>query len=69
MNLLLPLLPESWRPYAKSVLAALGAVAVALTASLPAVPSWWPIVISVLTALGVYAQPNAPQDQPGDHVA
>ena len=59
MSLLLSVLPVSWRPYAKAWLAVIGAVAVTLTIVLPAVPSWWSIVVSVLTALGVYVQPNA----------
>jgi len=67
MSLLLSVLPESWRPYAKTWLAVIGAVAVTLTIVLPEVPSWWTIVVSVLTALGVYAQPNAEAD-PGNAV-
>jgi len=59
MTLLLSVLPESWRPYAKTWLAVIGAIAVTLTIALPSVPSWWAVVVSVLTALGVYAQPNA----------
>ena len=59
MSLLLPILPASWRPYAKAILAALGAVVAALILALPAVPDWLTVASSILTALGVYAQPNA----------
>jgi len=60
MNLILPLLPVAWQPYAKSLLAALGAILVTLTVTLPSVPSWSTVGVAVLTALGVYAQPNVP---------
>ena len=59
MNLLLPLLPAKVRPYAKTVLAALGTILTAVAVLVPEVPTWVTLVLSALTALGVYVQPNA----------
>ena len=58
MNLLLPLLPAKVRPYAKAVLAALGTVLTAVALVVPNDPAWVTVVLSALTALGVYVQPN-----------
>ncbi|AFV51349.1 hypothetical protein FDG66_gp29 [Streptomyces phage phiCAM] len=55
--LLLPLLPAKARPYAKAILALLGtlaSVATLLYADDPRVAAG----VQILTALGVYAQPN-----------
>jgi hypothetical protein len=52
------LLPSAWRPYAKTVVASLGLILSALAVALPDVPEWVPVGVSLLTALGVYAQPN-----------
>jgi hypothetical protein len=55
---LLNVLPVRFQPYAKAVVAAIGAlagVAVFYFGDQPAVAA----VIQVLTVLGVYAQPNA----------
>ncbi|QMP84545.1 hypothetical protein HUN43_00027 [Streptomyces phage Endor1] len=57
MNLMLPLLPAKARPYAKAILALLGTVASVATllyADDPRVAAG----VQILTALGVYAQPN-----------
>ena len=62
MDLLLPLLPVSWRPYAKAILAALGAALYTAVALIPDLPSWVGIAVGIATALGVYAQPNATAD-------
>ena len=68
-NLLLPLLPAKWRPYAKSVLAALGAILTAVSLYADA-PDWVAGAIGIGTALGVWAQPNADKpDAPGRHEA
>ncbi|QDP44232.1 hypothetical protein KGG70_gp52 [Streptomyces phage Celia] len=64
MDLLLPLLPAKLQPYAKFVVALVGAVATVVAATYgdnPTVAS----VISVLTALGVLAQPNADKPAKG----
>ncbi|QMP84573.1 hypothetical protein KGG93_gp28 [Streptomyces phage Endor2] len=57
VTLLLPLLPAKARPYAKAILAFLGTVASVATllyADDPRVAAG----VQILTALGVYAQPN-----------
>ncbi|WJN62651.1 hypothetical protein [Streptomyces phage phiScoe10] len=57
VTLLLPLLPAKARPYAKAILALLGTVASVATllyADDPRVAAG----VQILTALGVYAQPN-----------
>ncbi|WJN63281.1 hypothetical protein [Streptomyces phage phiScoe54] len=57
VTLLLPLLPTRVRPYAKALVALLGtlaSVATLLYADDPRVAA----AVQVLTALGVYAQPN-----------
>jgi uncharacterized membrane protein len=57
VTLLLPLLPTKARPYAKAILAMLGtiaSVATLLYADDPRVAAG----VQILTALGVYAQPN-----------
>ena len=59
MNMLLPLLPAKARPYAKAWLAALGTILSVASILIPADPKWVTVGISALTALGVYAQPNA----------
>ncbi|WP_144722250.1 hypothetical protein [Cellulosimicrobium sp. TH-20] len=66
MNVILALLPAPWRPYAKTVVAALALILGALVVALPAVPDWLTIVTSFLGALGVYAVPN--EDRDGDGV-
>jgi hypothetical protein len=56
-SLILPLLPAKARPYAKSVIAVVGAlagIAVLYWGDEPRVAA----AVQVLTALGVYAQPN-----------
>lgn len=61
-------LPVAWRPRAKAVIAALGALAVTLSVVLPDAPRWLTVLLAALTALGVYQTP-APgygQDQPSD---
>jgi hypothetical protein len=57
--ILYSLLPPSWRPYAKTAVAAVGTVLSALALTLPAVPAWVPVATNVLTALGVWGVPNA----------
>ena len=57
MDLLGPLLPVKAQPYAKAVLAVLGVIVSVLSVTLTDV-AWLPIVVQVLTALGVFAQPN-----------
>ena len=57
MNPLLSLLPPAARPYAKSVIAALGLVLSVLAVVTPAA-SWLPVVIQIATVLGVYGVPN-----------
>jgi len=57
MDLIVPLLPAGARPYAKAILAAVGIVVSVLSVTLTDVP-WLPIVVQVLTALGVFAVPN-----------
>lgn len=57
-NLLLPLLPNALKPYAKAIIATIGALAyVAVYFFGPDQPAL-AIVIPVLTTLGVYVQPN-----------
>ena len=58
MSTLLALLPPVVSARLKAVLAVVGAVAVALSTTLGPDQHWLVIVISVLTALGVYATPN-----------
>ncbi|QZN86600.1 hypothetical protein [Cellulomonas sp. C5510] len=52
------LLPPSWRPYAKTVVAVVGTVLSVLAVGLPAVPPWVVVATNVLTALGVWGVPN-----------
>lgn len=70
MDALIALLPVAWRPYAKSVAAALGTIVSVLAVVMPAAdaPRWVAVVISAATALGVYAVPNAPKREP-EHAA
>lgn len=60
-------------PWAKSVVAVVGAVALALKeAAVPLPPGWdtaVTIVIAAATALGVYAVENKPLPKPGAHAA
>ncbi|WP_454051458.1 DUF7439 family protein [Cellulomonas sp. Marseille-Q8402] len=67
------LLPAAWRPYAKTVVAALGTVLSVLAVTLTAVPPWVAVATNLLTALGVWGVPNrdaiplaAPTDADGD---
>lgn len=57
--ILFALLPEAWQPYAKSVVAAIGLILSAVAVAIPNAPDWVSVAIAFLTALGVYAQPNA----------
>lgn len=57
--ILFALLPASARPYAKAIVAAIGLVLSTAAAVIPGCPSWVTVVVAFLTALGVYAQPNA----------
>ncbi|WMI33350.1 hypothetical protein SEA_PROVOLONE_29 [Streptomyces phage Provolone] len=57
VNLLLPLLPAKARPYAKAVLALLGTVA-SVAVLVAADNQYVAAGVQILTALGVYAQPN-----------
>ena len=61
-DLLLPLLPEALRPYAKFIVAVVGAVAGVVAATYGDNPTV-AAVLSVLTALGVYVQPNGEKPQ------
>ncbi|WJN62726.1 hypothetical protein [Streptomyces phage phiScoe15] len=57
MTLILPLLPTKARPYAKAIVGLLGAlasIAVMFYGDEPKVAA----AVQVLTALGIYAQPN-----------
>lgn len=65
---LFALIPASWRPYAKTVVASIGLVLAALAVALPVVPDWVPVATAFLTALGVYGQPNDTTVY-GDHAA
>lgn len=55
---------EKLRPYSKSILAAVGAAAVAVQAALTdggiTADEWGAIVVAVLVALGVYQVRNSP---------
>ena len=55
--------------YAKSIAALLGAVLTSIIVILPEVPLWLAIVSAVVTAVAVYAIPNASPDAQGEHVA
>ncbi|WJN63438.1 hypothetical protein [Streptomyces phage phiScoe56] len=57
VNLLLPLLPAKARPYAKAILALLGTVA-SVAVLVAADNQYVAAGVQILTALGVYAQPN-----------
>lgn len=56
--MILNVLPESWRPYAKAIVAVVGAALVAITLAIPDAPDWVAATLSFLTALGVYGQKN-----------
>ena len=56
--ILFALLPASWRPYAKAVVAALGTVLQVAAVTIPGVPAWVSIAVAFMTALGVLSQPN-----------
>ncbi|MCS0601089.1 hypothetical protein NX794_07570 [Streptomyces sp. LP11] len=57
-NLLLPVLPNALKPYAKAIIATIGALAyIAVYFFGPDQPAL-AIVVPVLTTLGVYVQPN-----------
>lgn len=66
MEAIIALLPAAWRPYAKSVAAALGTLVSVLAVVMPAAdaPRWVAVVISAATALGVYAVPNTVKPEP-----
>lgn len=66
--ILFDLLPEKARPYAKSLVAALGLVLSAVAVAIPQAPEWVPVALAFLTALGVYQVPNAPQGGVSDGV-
>ena len=55
--LILPLLPKRFQPYAKALVASLGTAA-GLAALYAADEPKVAVAVHVLTALGVYAQPN-----------
>jgi len=63
--ILFSLIPESWRPYAKTVVASIGLVLSAIVVAVPSAPDWAPVALAFLTALGVYAQPNADANSNG----
>ena len=62
MNAVLALLPDSWKPYAKAVVAFAGAFLVLAAQLLPLLPDGAATVVTsvvaVLTALGVERTPN-----------
>ena len=68
--LLFALLPASWRPYAKAVVAALGSVLQVAAVTIPGAPDWLAVAVAFMTALGVLAQPNADANGNGipDHL-
>lgn len=62
------MLPDKIAPYAKAIVAILGAVVVAVMQAWPddpGVQQWGGIVTSLLTAIAVYAVPN--KDPEGEH--
>lgn len=54
--------------YAKSIAALLGAVLTSVIVVLPEVPLWLAIASAAITAVAVYAVPNADPEE-GKHVA
>ena len=54
--------------YAKAIAALLGAILTSVIVVLPEVPMWLAIVSAIVTAVAVYAVPNADPAQ-GEHVA
>ena len=60
MNTLFGLLPATWQPYAKFVVAMLGVIVTSAIATFDSVPAFVVYISTVLTALGVYGIPNAP---------
>lgn len=54
--MILPLLPPAARPYAKAVIALIGTVVAVLAVTTG--NEVLGVIVQVLTALGVYAQPN-----------
>lgn len=57
--ILFALIPAAWRPYAKAVVATLGLLLQTAVATIPGLPDWVAVAVAFLTALGVYAQPQA----------
>ena len=55
--------------YAKAIAALIGAVLTSVIVTLPEVPLWLAVVSSIVTAVAVYAIPNASADAQGEHVA
>lgn len=55
--------------YAKGIAALVGAVLTSVIVVLPEVPLWLAVVSSIVTAVAVYAIPNAQPDVQGEHVA
>lgn len=67
------LLPKSWQPRVKGIVAALGGIVASIVAVTPSLPSWVVFVVAALTWAGVYGLPavgyDAPPAQPAAHRA
>lgn len=70
MSALLALLPDAWKPYAKTVVAVAAALAGLAAQVLPLLPEAAANVVTgtlaFLAALGVYAVPNSTVEEPAD---
>jgi hypothetical protein len=51
------MLPTSWQPRVKGIVAALGTIAAVVVALVPDLPSWAAVVVAGLTWAGVYGLP------------
>lgn len=54
---LVELLPLSWQPKVKGIIAALGVIAAVIVAMVPSLPDWVAVVVAALTWAGVYGLP------------
>ena len=63
----MPILPAAWQPYAKSIVAFLGAVVTWAVTAFPDLPSWVGTIPGLLTVVAVYLVPNAPVIPGDDH--
>ena len=54
---LVTLLPASWRPKVKAIVAAIGTILTVVVVAVPVLPKWASVVVAALTALGIYATP------------